>query len=62
MWILVVVLVDGTGMFSYAEGVPYRDLKQCQQDAGATYYDLMATRPNTDAYVVSFCSEVPKGI
>lgn len=62
MWVLVVVLVNGAGMFTYAEGFPYRDLKECQRDAEATYYDLMATRPNTDAYVVSYCSEVPKGI
>ena len=61
MWVLVVVLVDGIGMFSYAEGVPYRGLKQCQQDAESTYYDLMATRPNPEAYVVAYCSEVPKG-
>jgi hypothetical protein len=62
MWILVVVLIDGTAMFSYAEGFPYRDLKQCQKDAEATYYSHMATRPNPEAYVVSYCSEVPKGI
>ena len=54
MWVLVVVLIDGAGMFSYAEGFPYRDLHKCQNDANNIYYQHMATRPNPEAYVVSY--------
>lgn len=62
MWVLVVVLVSGNAMFSYTEGLPYSDLDQCQKDAQASYYSLMATRPAEDAYVVAYCAEVPKGV
>ena len=62
MWVLVVVLIDGSGMFSYAEGFPYRDIHKCQNDAHEIYYKHMATRPNPEAYVVAYCAEVPKGI
>ena len=62
MWVLVVVLIDGAGMFSYAEGFPYRDIHKCQNDANDIYYSHMATRPNPEAYVVTYCAEVPKGV
>lgn len=62
MWVLVVVLIDGPAMFSYAESFPYKDYKDCQNDAATLYYNHMATRPNPEAYVVSYCSELPKGI
>ena len=62
MWILVVVLVDGPLMFSYAESFPYKDEERCWEDAYVSYQKHMATRPNDTAYVVAYCSEVPKGI
>ena len=62
MWILVVLLVDGAGMYSYAEGVPYKSRSNCAADARSTYQSLMTTRPSKEAYVVAYCSEVPKGI
>ncbi len=62
MWVLVVVLVNGEAMSSYAERFPYRDFIQCQKDAQASYYTFMATRPDEDAYVVAYCAEVPKGV
>lgn len=61
MWILVVVMVDGPRMFSYAESFPYKDLDRCWRDAQVSYETHTATKPNDKAYVVAYCSEVPKG-
>jgi hypothetical protein len=49
-------------MFSYAESFPYKDEERCWAVAYVSYEKHMATRPNENAYVVSYCAEVPKGV
>lgn len=62
MWVLVVVLFSGGSAYSYAENVPYDWQDDCWIDAQNTYNELMATKPDDKAYVVAYCSEVPKGV
>ena len=62
MWVLVVILfandVNSVRITDYL----YKSKTECENDASKLYYSYMATRPDQSYNVISYCSEVPKGI
>jgi hypothetical protein len=62
MWVLVVILFAGEDVKIRATDYLYKSKLECEQDASTLYYKYMATRPDQTYNVVSYCSEVPKGV
>ena len=62
MWVLVVIFVMGDAMSVRSIDYVYKDKHVCEQDASLWYYQYMATRPDESYNVISFCSEIPKGV
>ena len=62
MWVLVVVFFAGESQYAHVVKPLFRDLSTCEVQASNLYYHHMATRPDPSYYVVSYCSEVPKGV
>ena len=62
MWVLVVILFAGEVNSVRVTDYLYKSKLECEQDASKLYYNYMATRPDTSYNVISYCSEVPKGV
>ena len=62
MWVLVVVFFAGESQYARVTEYLYKSKLECEQDASTLYYKYMATRPDPSYNVISYCSEVPKGI
>jgi hypothetical protein len=62
MWVLVVIFVMGDTMSVRSMDYVYKDKYVCEQDASSLYYDYMATRPDKSYNVISYCSQIPKGV
>jgi len=62
MWVLVVIFfADGVNSVRITDYV-YKSKTVCESDASKLYYSYMATRPDQSYNVISYCSEVPKGV
>lgn len=62
MWVLVVVFFAGESQYAHIVRNLFTDLTTCEQMASNLYYHHMATRPDPSYSVVSYCSEIPKGV
>lgn len=62
MWVLVVILFAGEVNSVRITDYLYKSKLECEQDASLLYYDYMSTRPDSSYNVISYCSEVPKGV
>lgn len=62
MWVVVVILFMDNFSVVKATDYLYKSKIVCEQDASNLYYDYMATRPDPSYNVISYCSEVPKGV
>jgi len=62
MWVLVVILfADGVNSVMISEYL-YKSKTECENNASKLYYSYMTTRPDQSYNVISYCSEVPKGV
>ena len=62
MYVLVAVLFLGDAYKINIAPVMFPDREACISAKVSTQERLMATRPTTDSYAITFCAEVPRGV